>query len=268
MSGVDFASRSIGESRISSETSRRIGVAKLSQAVFLARTQPLNVRSSGGSGILTLRDNTANAHSFNGAYRVPFLELSIPQFVAGQSTAALQLVDQNQNQIFGLMNNGDIELGYDADSTPAVQIVAVTLTDRLLAVLAGVSDTSGSCGNGDSKMVPFLTVKATTSRRSDCISRYRNHGASSPSGSQVFLAAQEKCSEQGYRVCSMNQYYSACRKGLLDATQTYMTQDLASDTRVAAFQVQNANTCTNTTDFAVTSVDVTAAGQFYCCLRP
>jgi len=257
----DFADRSISGNKVSSEVARRIDNSKIAASVFQARTQPVRLTSADSTVMVTLKDTTITEYNYANTNNPVFLSLKLPQFV-GSATGRPLEVTNNNGVVFAFRNDNRLQLSYPSGGA----MMAVTIGPEALAVLAGVSDTSGFCGNRDSAMRPMNGALGASLRTADCVSSQRNHGL----GELQYSDATNFCASNGYRVCSVTQYYRACRLGLIEKQRTYMTQDYASTGRVTGFQVaNNDNRCaaTNGTDYTITSVADNTNQSFYCCLR-
>jgi hypothetical protein len=256
----DFADRSIGVSKLSSEASRTIDVSKISTEVFSARTQPVRITSSSSTQVVTIRDTTFSAYNYNGTANPVFLSLKLPQFVASTTGNPLE-AKSPQGVVFAFRNDNHLQLSY----TSGGNLIPVTVAPEAMAVLAGVPTPAGFCGNKDSLMRPLNTTLGASLRSADCISTTRNHGL----GDLTYPDAVNTCAQNGYRVCSAAQLHRACRQGLIEKQRTYMTGAYAGNGRIGSLQVaNNDNRCAvATTDYSVTSIADNTSQSFYCCLR-
>ena len=73
----------------------------------------------------------------------------------------------------------------------------------------------------------------------------------------------------GYKLCDINQYYNACREGVLSSSEESIGSQLLSTSMAPTFQVNNGNNCDNpVSDFGINKADITTeAKNFRCCLK-
>ncbi len=220
---------------------------KLSAEVLANRTQPMQISTDamqivtlGASNYMTMIDMTLNA-----------------LVAQNDFSAGFEITTASGGRIASLNNNGTISLSFARSSTNAAQ---VTLTPKFAAILSGVSDAAGNCGNGDTKMTVL-----TRGSNNDCISSQINHGIAE----LAFFDALNVCRSNGYQLCDMNQYYNACKSGILSSTEESLGRQLLTSSLAPVFEVKNSNNCNDATgDFSIDKADITTSSKnFRCCLK-
>ena len=74
----------------------------------------------------------------------------------------------------------------------------------------------------------------------------------------TFLNAFNVCMSNGYQLCDLNQYYNACREGVLSSTEESLGSQLLSTSMAPVFEVKSANDCDDPdSDFSINKADIT-----------
>ncbi len=263
LSSADFQIGSIQVTKLSSSVANLLNKDKFALSAFQARTQPVDVITS-LAPVVALTQTQSLFSAYQGKDFPVFMRLTVPGFVSGSSaSAAVELLDSNSNRVFSIHNNGNLHLGFAESAT---LVTSVPISAKALANMVGVPTKTGDCGSGDINMTTLNIGFSTSGLQSaDCISKTINHGLSQLS----WHPAEQICLSNGYRLCSVQQYYNACRVGgRIASTKTYITGKLASPTKAITFSVNNTNSCTGTADFTVGSANLTGGPfDFHCCQK-